>query len=109
MNKENKNNSVGSAILALAGMLGRSYGKQVQGRSVNCQISLEKAGMIRPIAERAKDGITLSTTAVRHFNKLAKDGDEGAAKVVQMHKDLKQRHLDIKAYKASQNEAPAAE
>lgn len=105
-------NNAGAAILAMAGMMARSYGKPVQGRAVRCAIALEKAGDIRPIGERVETGLTLSKAAVARFNKLAKAGDEGAKQAVDLHKQLQERHKDIAAYKAekaSKEEAPATE
>ena len=99
-------NNVGSAILALSGMLSSTFKKKPSAKSVKCQIALEKAGVIRPVADRVESGKALTADAYKAFAKLAKDKDEtvaaGATKVLDLAKQLAKRADDIAAYKAAQ-------
>ena len=93
-------NSVGSAILALKGMLNRTYSKTPTAPQVKCRIALEKAGIIRDIDDRIKTGNALTSDAYKHFSKLAKQ-DEGAARVIELAGELAARTKAIAEYKAA--------
>ena len=57
------NNNVGAVILALSGMVSRTWGKQPSSKSIACTIALEKAGVIRSVADQVKSGLTLTEQA----------------------------------------------
>jgi len=93
------NNNVGSAILALSGMIARSWGKTASHKQIACRIALEKNDVLRPIADRVKTHKALTPAAYKHFKGLAKT-DKGAANVVRLASELEARAKQIVAYKA---------
>ena len=96
-----KNTSnIGSAILALSGMLSRTYGKKPSGKQVKCQIMLEKLGVLNNVDTRVKTGQALSKDAYREFAKLAKT-DDGAKKVLELAKQVLDRNKAIQDWKAT--------
>lgn len=103
--KAGKSNQVGSAILALSSMLSTTFGRKASGQAISCQIALEKAGIIRLIGDRVESGLSLTEAGYKTYKALSKiEGPEqaGAAKVIQIAKTLRDRGIEIKAYKAAQ-------
>ncbi|MFT4176038.1 MAG: hypothetical protein QM627_05225 [Luteolibacter sp.] len=103
--------NVGSAILALSGMISATYNKKPSGRAISCRIKLEKEGVLRPVADRIASGLALSEKSYRSFKALASGKSEfadGAGKVIKLAKELAERGIAISEYKAAQSTTEAA-
>jgi len=93
------NNNVGSAILAISGLISRTFRSKPTPQQVRCQIVLERNGIIRPVDDRIKTNKVLTASAHKAFAKLAKGGDDGAAKVIQLANELTNRNMAIVVHK----------
>lgn len=83
-------------------MVSRTWGKTPSSKQIACTIALEKAGVIRPVADQIKSGLTLTEKAFHSFKTMADAGEDGAAKVIKIAEELRERGKTIKEYRASQ-------
>ncbi|MFT3991212.1 MAG: hypothetical protein QM680_07360 [Luteolibacter sp.] len=103
--------NVGSAILALSGMISATYNKKPSGKAISCRIKLEKEGVLRPVADRIASGLALSEKSYRLFKAISKGKSEfaeGAGKVIKLAKELAERGIAISEYKSAQSTTEAA-